>query len=75
MIYLIRFQSILPPIHWIADNIIFYSLIFQLVTDDVIVVIGLKKMVVAVIFGNVQFLRIDIIVDFGINRRFESCDK
>lgn len=75
MIYLIRFQSILPPIHWIVDNIIFYSLIFQLVTDDVIVVIGLKKMVVAVIFGNVQFLRIDIIVDFGINRRFESCDK
>lgn len=74
-IYLIRLQSILPPILWVVDNIIFYSWIFQLVTDDVIVVIVLKKMVVAVIFGNVQFLRIDIIVDFGIDHRFESCDK
>lgn len=57
------------------NDIRLYSVVFCLITDYMVMVIRLKKMVVAVVFRNVQLVRIDKIIDFGIDRRFKSGDK
>jgi hypothetical protein len=40
-----------------------------------VVVISLKEMIVSVVFGYIQLVLVDVIVDFGIDRRFESRHK
>jgi hypothetical protein len=46
-----------------------------MVSDDMVVVIGLKKMVVSVVFGYIQMVFINVIINFGVHRRFKTGDE
>jgi len=60
---------------WVVDDVIFYSIIFIFIANYMVMIIGLKKMVVSIVFGDVQFVFVNIIIDFRIYRRFKTTDK
>lgn len=40
-----------------------------------IMIIGLKKMIFFIEFGNIQLIIVNVIVNFSINSRFKSCNE
>ncbi len=40
-----------------------------------IMIIGLKKMIFFIEFGNIQLIIVNVIVYFSINSRFKSCNE
>lgn len=44
-------------------------------TDNMVMIIWLKKMIIPIVFWYIPIVFIDKIINFGINRRFESGDK
>ena len=65
------FEMTVEPFRGIVDNVSFNPSVFATIAYYVIVIIGLKKMVLAVIFRLIQLMRVDIIINFGIYRRFK----
>lgn len=57
-------RPILIPIFWVVNYIISDAHQFIRVANNMIVIIGLKKMIVAIIFGYIQIILVDEIVDF-----------
>ena len=57
-------EFITIPFQWIIDDVIFYSLIFDIITNNTVVIIRLKKMVFAVVFWNIQIVFINEIINF-----------
>ena len=68
-------QCILIPIFGVFDDVIRNFYVFNIISDNVIVIIGLKKMIVFIVFGNIQMIIINVIVNFCINGRFKSCNE
>lgn len=48
---------------------------FFLIPDHMIMIIRLEKMIVAIVFWNVQAVVINVIVNCGIHRRFKTGNK
>lgn len=55
-----------PPLpgFWVVNNIISDSHQFILIADNSIVIILLKKMIVAIVFGHIQMILVDEIINF-----------
>jgi hypothetical protein len=68
-------KSIVVPIGWIVDDVIFDIPKFKIISDDMVVIIGLEKMVVPIVFRNQQAMLVNVIIYLGIDRRFESRNK
>ena len=48
---------------------------FKTISNDVVVIIGLEKMIISMEFGNIQLMRINVIINFCIDGRFKSRNK
>ena len=48
---------------WVVDDVIFYPVIFIFSANNMVVVIGLKKMVVSIVFWDIQIIFVNIIID------------
>ena len=75
MIVIQRIEIVIHPFYWIVDDIFSDALIFLFIPNDAVVIIGLKKMIVAVVFLNIQTMFIDIFINFGIHGRFKTGDE
>jgi len=56
-------KSIILPMQWVVDDVIFYPVIFIFSANNMVVVIGLKKMVVSIVFWDIQIIFVNIIID------------
>ena len=75
MIVIQRIKIILHPFRRIINYVFFDALIFLFIPNDTVVIIGLKKMILSVVFWNIQTMFIDIIINFGIHGRFKTGDE
>jgi hypothetical protein len=72
MIVFQRIKIILHPFRRIINYVFFDALIFLIIPNDTVVIIGLKKMILPVVFWNIQMMFIDVTINFGNHGRFKT---
>lgn len=57
-------KFILIPITWVVYNIIRNVVVFHFISDDMVMVIGLKKMIISIVFWDFRLFFVQKIINF-----------